>query len=420
MNRPPRQHSRRITLCLLMAAVLLLSGCGWTARPANGAGSMAACIDAEGLTLCRLDDGSAERLISGRHLSSPVFSPDGRCLYYKNSSDVFCVSLNGGRPLLAAANADYVGDYDGRAVFLSQTDGVTLYDPASHASEQMIPQPETGFIGTVSFSPDRLRTVYTICETDAGQTRLVSVCITVPGASEPDVYPASQYPAGVTLRALAWAPESSVCYMAAGASGAETLKLYALSPVDGVMTPVGASIPASAEVSISGDGHILLSSGYASDADRYESLLQVDLSTGKPTYLPGGYAPLAGLAASWDGSAAAYALNGSEPATQGIFIRTNEVNSSDSTGKSAKTLLISGGLCACPVFSRDGQTLYFLDTAGETFSLCRAPANSAGKETLFTGIAAPDGVFCQTSRAAFCLYDTTASPSEKQAKSTGK
>ena len=208
--------------------------------------------------------------------------------------------------------------------------------------------------------------------------------------------------------------------MAAGASGAETLKLYALSPVDGVMTPVGASIPASAEVSISGDGHILLSSGYASDADRYESLLQVDLSTGKPTYLPGGYAPLAGLAASWDGSAAAYALNGSEPATQGIFIRTNEANSSDSTGKSAKTLLISGGLCACPVFSRDGQTLYFLDTAGETFSLCRAPANSAGKETLFTGIAAPDGVFCQTSRAAFCLYDTTASPSEKQAKSTGK
>ena len=183
MNRPHRQHSRRITLCLLMAAVLLLSGCGWTARPANGAGSMAACIDAEGLTLCRLDDGSAERLVSGRHLSSPAFSPDGRCLYYKNSSDVFCVSLNGGRPLLAAANADYVGDYDGRAVFLSQTDGVTLYDPASHASEQMIPQPETGFIGTVSFSPDRLRTVYTICEADAGQTRLVSVCITVPGAS---------------------------------------------------------------------------------------------------------------------------------------------------------------------------------------------------------------------------------------------
>ena len=420
MNRTTRQRSRRMALCLLTAAILLFSACGLTARPASGAGSMAACIDAEGLTLCRLDDGSTVRLVSGRHLSSPVFSPDGRCLYYKNSSDVFCLSLNGGRPLLAAANAVFVGDYDGRAAFLSQTNGVTLYDPVSHTSEQMIPQPETGFIGTVSFSPDRLRTVYTICETDAGQTRLISVCITVPGASEPDVYPASQYPAGTTLRALAWAPESSICYMAACASDAKTLKLYALSPVDGVMTPVGVSIPAAAEISVSGDGRILLTSGYASDADLYESLLQVDLSTGKSAYLPGGYAPLAGLAASWDGSAAAYALNGSEPAMQGVFIRTNEAGSSDSTGKSARTLLISGGLCAYPVFSRDGQTLYFLDTAGETVSLCRAPANSAGKETLFTGLAAPDGVFCPTGRATFCLYDTTASPAEKQAKSNSR
>ena len=414
MNRTIRLRA----LCLLTAVILLFSACGFSAGSSSGAGSMAACIDAEGLMLCRLDDGSAERLVSGRHLSSPVFSPNGRCLYYKNSSDVFCVSLNGGRPLLAAANADYAGDYDGRAVFLSQTNGVTLYDPAGHTSEQLIPQPETGFIGTVSFSPDRLRTIYTICENDAGQTRLVSVCITVPGASEPDVYPASQYPAGAVPRAVAWSPESSVCYMAVGASDAKTLKLYALSPVDGVMTPVGASIPASAEVSISGDGHILLSSGYAADADQYESLLRIDLSAGKAAYLPGGYAPLAGLAASWDGSAAAYALNGSAPTAQGIFVRTND--SSDSAEKSAKTLLISSGLCACPVFSHDGQTLYFLDTAGETVSLCRSPANSAGKETLFTGIAAPDGVFCQSSRATFCLYDTTVSPVEKQAKSTGR
>lgn len=74
MNRTIRLRA----LCLLTAVILLFSACGFSAGSSSGAGSMAACIDAEGLMLCRLDDGSAERLVSGRHLSSPVFSPNGR------------------------------------------------------------------------------------------------------------------------------------------------------------------------------------------------------------------------------------------------------------------------------------------------------------------------------------------------------
>ena len=388
---------------LLVALVLLLSACslggGETPR---GAGSLAAYVGAEGLMLYRFDTGESELLFGGGRLSAPAFSPDGRYVYYKNGSDVFCTPLDGGRNMLAAINADYLGDYDGRAAFLSRENGVTLFDPATGAAERLIAQPENGFIGAVAFSPDRSRAVYSVCVTDAGRTRLVSMCVTVPGTDTPDVYPAAQFPSGSVPRPVAWSPDGSACYLAVGAPDDETLRLYTFSVLDGVLSDLNGRTPeiiAAGETHVSGDGRFLLACAYQSSADEYESLLRLNLETGSYTYLPGGYAPLLGVAVSYDGSMAAYGLGETETASQGVFVYANN-----------KTLLINGGAgtsCVYPSFFNDGLELYFLDVGGETAALCRALSNSSGAERLFDGIAAPDGVYLKTLRDAFCIYDTT-------------
>ncbi len=392
-------HVRRVAAAVL-ALALLLSACSLGASTPRGAGSLVAWIGEDGLMLYRMDDGTSELLVAGSHLSAPVFSADGRYLYYRNSCDVFCQPLAGGRPLLAAVNAEYVGEADGCAVFRSQTAGVTRYDPVQGTSSVLIEQPTDGVIGDVTFSPDRKRTVYTVCATDVGRTELVSVCVTVPGAAEPDVYPASQYPAGALLYALAWSPDGSVCYMAVGAAGSETQRLYLFSPMDGSMVPLSAGrtsmLLAAADTGCSANGAVLLTEGYASENDLYESPLQVDLTAAKAAYLPGGYAPTLGLAISGDGAAVAWALDAGDVTEAGLFVRTME-----------KTLSICTGTFCCPVFSGDGQTLWFLETTEDAVDFCRSPANSAGKETLFTGVLRPDGVERKTLRDCFCIYDTT-------------
>lgn len=393
-------HFRHTAAAVLAVALLLLSACSFGETAPRGAGSLVAWIGEDGLMLYRMDDGTSELLVAGSHLSAPVFSEDGRYLYYRNSCDIFCQPLSGGRPLLAAVNAVYVGEYDGCAVFRSQTAGVTCYDPEQNVSTVLIEQPVDGVIGDVTFSPDRKRTVYTVCATDVGRTELISVCVTIPGASEPDVYPASQYPAGTLMHALAWSPDGSVCYMAVAAPNSDTLRLYLFSPMDGSMVPLSSGrtsmMLASADTGCSADGQVLLTEGYASENDLYESPLQIDLTAAKASYLPGGYAPTLGLAISGDGAAVAWALDRGDVTEAGLFVRTLE-----------KTLSICAGTFCCPVFSGDGQTLWFLETTEDAIDFCRSPANSAGKETLFTGILKADGVERKTLRESFCIYDTT-------------
>lgn len=392
---------KRLAALILLAALLILPACS-PGDPPRGSGSMAVYVGAEGLALYRFDTGESELLCSGGRISAPVFSPDGQYVYYKNASDVFCAPLSGGRHMLAAVNADYLCDYGGKAAFLSRVNGVTLFDPAGGEASQLISQPENGFIAAAAFSPDCSRAVYSVCLADAGRTRLIALCVTVPGSDAPDVYPAAQFPAGSVPRPVAWSPDGSACYLAVGAPDDETQELYAFSVIDGALSDLNGRTPeitASGELHVSGDGRFLLACAYKSSSDEYESLLRLDLATRSYTYLPGGYAPLLGVCISYDGSMAAYGLGETETTSHGVFVYAND-----------KTLLIHGGAgtsCVYPSFFHDGLELYFLDTGRETVSLCRALSNSSGATKLFDGIAAPDGVYLKTLRDAFCVYDTT-------------
>ncbi len=390
--------------CLWAAILLLLTasaGCTPEELPRD-AGCMAAYIGEDGLMLYRFDDGSQTLLHRGRYLASPVFSADGGFVWFRGGSDSFCAPLDGSRVLLAAKNAEYVCADGHAALFCSPTEGVTRFDPVTGESTTVIAQPETGYIGAVSFSPDRSRAVHTVCEDDIGRTQLLSLCVTVPGSSEPDAYAATVFARNAAVEPVAWTPDGSTCVLAITESGSETSGLMLFSVIDGALSGISGRVPqvsADGELWISADGETLIASAYRSSSDLFESIFVLDLSARTYSYQSGGYAPMIGNAVSADGKVAAYSLGESETTAYGIFVNSN-----------GKTLLICGGegtSYVYPSFFADGQELYFLDTFDGEIALCRAYANSSGASELFAGIAEPDGVYCKTLRDTFCLYDTT-------------
>ena len=396
-------NRKKFRLLLVLAAVLLAltAGCAAEELPRD-AGCMAAYIGEDGLMLYRFDDDSHTLLHQGRYLAEPVFSPEGGYVYFRGGSDTFCAPLDGSRVLLAAKNAEYVCSDGEAAIFRSLTEGVTRFDPVNGESTALIAQPETGYIGAVSVSPDRSRAVYTVCADDIGRTQLLSICVTVPGASDPDEYAASMFARNAAVEPVAWTPDGSTCVLAVTESSSETRSLMLFSVMDGALSDFSGRIPqitANGELSISADGNTLIAPTFRSSSDLFESLFVLDLTDRTYSYLSGGYAPMLGCAISADGDVAAYSLGESDTTAYGIFVNSN-----------GKTLLICGGdgtSYVCPSFFADGQELYFLDTFEGKIALCRAYANSSGASELFAGIVEPDGVYCKTLRDTFSLYDTT-------------
>ncbi|MBR5519710.1 MAG: hypothetical protein IKU55_03230 [Clostridia bacterium] len=396
-----RNLFRRLFLLMAVAVMLFAAGCTPEAVPRD-AGSMAAYIGEDGLMLYRFDDQSNTLLHRGRYLSAPAFAKSGQYVYFRGGSDMFCVALDGSRAVLAAKNAKFVC-VDGEAgVFFSPTEGVTRYDPISGETSVVIAQPEVGYIGSVMFSPDGSRAVYTVCNDDIGQTSLLALCVSVPGASEPDSY-TSVVDHNTIPTPVAWTPDGSTCVLALSRTGSDTLSLMQFSIIDGTLSDFSGRTPqisANGELWISADGQTLIASAYRSTSDMFESLFVLDLAKHTYSYLPGGYAPMIGNTISIDGKTAAYSLGESETTAYGIFVCAND-----------KTLLICGGegtSYVYPTFFADGRELYFFNTAGDQISVCRAYANSSGARELVAGIAEPDGVYCKTLRDTLCIYDTTA------------
>lgn len=387
----------------LLAAILtltLFSGCS-SAPTSPDAGKMVAYIDETGLMLRRLDGEESVQLAKGTRLAAPVFSGDGKYVYFKNTSDMFSVSTDGGRAMLAAADAVYLREWNGKALFLSRTTGVTAYDPTANTSETVIAQPETGNIGAMSLSPDGTRAVYSVEMIDAGVQRLMSVCVTVPGAAEPDIYPASMFPSARSVTPLAWSPDGRVCYLGIGDSDGAFIALYAFSVFDGSLSNLSGRvplIPTASEIHVSDDGSVLVAAAYKVAADAFESLLVVDLKAGSFSYQTAGYAPIVGTTVSADGRLIAYGLGETLETAYGVYVNNGE-----------KTLRIcsdTDGVNVCyPTFSGDGQTLYFLDFSGETPALCRGKSNTAGYTPLLDGITVPDGTYRKTMRDCIAIYD---------------
>lgn len=405
------------TFLLAVAALSVLScqSCGQKSKTTAGNGSKIAFATVSGIGIYHTSGGEITYPVSGSNIYRLIFSPDGNYLFFKKSSDLFCLDIASGKEKLAAPNADPVCYKDDLMICVSESNGITAYNPKTGENTQLVPKPENGYIALVLFSNDRSRMLYSVCMKDVGKVITLSLNITIPGSEDIDTLSpeAVSGEVGKLSVPLCWAADGSSFLVKYGYSDASRMTVYAYPIIEGSPSSLGKkplSIAANADFRVSADGSHAVVPAFQNVEDALETIALINLKSLGFSYIPSGSDGLSGLDISSDATMIAYAsgsaADGSQ--TQGIYIYSNNV-----------TLKLCGGdgmTYASPAFSSDGRTLYFIGLTDGDGDLYSASTNSAGCKKLFGGVAPPDGIYTSSWRDMFAVYDKPVSEQQAGAK----
>lgn len=400
----------RIFKAFLLAAaalaILFCQSCGQNKKALYDGGHKVAFVSDNGIGLYDFKSGNITYPVEGKNIHKPLFSPDGRYLFYKQSSDLFCVDLSTSKISLAAADANPVCFKDGLLICASRTNGITRYNPKSGENGLLVKPAEAGYISDVLPSPDKSRMLYTTCIEDVGRIITLSYNVTIPGSDDSDIF----YPAELTgdvgklAIPLCWLPDGGSILVKYGYSISSKMQVMVFPVIEGsasLLKGKTLTVSAGAVFRVSADGKRAVIPAYRTADDEFETISLIDLEAKNFSYIPSGYTGISGLDISADASMVAYA-SGEHPedsTASGIYIYSNSV-----------TLKICGGdgiSYICPVFSPDSKELYFIGLSGNKNYFYSALTNTAGCKRLFGGIAAPDGVYSKSWCDMFAVYMKT-------------
>lgn len=397
---------KAFALVAVMLAMLFCQSCGGE-KDLYAGGDNAAFVSDSGIGLYDFKSKNITHPVTGKNIHRLVFSPDGKYLFYKQSSDLFCLDLSTSISSLAAANASPVCFKDGLLICASETNGITRYNPQSGESGLLVKPAEVGKISDVLLSPDKSRMLYTVCSEDVGRIITLSYSITIPGSNDSDIF----YPAALTddvgklAVPVCWLPDGGAILVKYGYSGSSKAGVMTFPVIEGATSLLkGKTLTVSADAifRISADSkHAAVEAFRASD-DEFETIALIDLEAKNFSYIPSGSNGVSGLDISADASMIAYASGKHSQglATPGIYIYSSNV-----------TLKICGGdgiSYICPIFSENSRELYFIGISTGKAYFYSALTNTAGCNRLFGGIAEPDGVYAKSWYDMFAVYNKTA------------
>ncbi len=412
-------YLRRKLFALIIALFTLLplfSGCSGEDPNAPRKTELLVYVTPEGL--CALSGEETVLLAKGKYIHSPHISPDGRYVYYNNSSDIFVVPISAGAtPTLAAADAEFSGFCGDRLLSCSASGGVRAYDPETGVSESMFADREEGFVSSVVLSPDEKKLAVCVRQIDVGIDRPRGIYIRYNDTADMDVFTSENICTDPTLltEPLCWLADGGAIVFSCGKAGELRTKLWLLPVVEGASSPLGPGsmeFRADSRIALSADGKTAAFLTYKSSEDLVETVCILDLTRGKCAYVPSGTSGVSGTALSPDGELVAYTSSG---AASGLYVYGNDT-----------TICVSGGdgknQYAAPVFTDNGQNLLFVgwgdrllaetDSEGNAVgtytetvaSVWRASPNSAGSTRLADGLKFPDGVYTNSWSDMFDHY----------------
>ncbi|MBR4940796.1 MAG: PD40 domain-containing protein [Clostridia bacterium] len=419
---------KKILLSLLLAALAVLlplvSGCAAEDPTGPRTEPLLVYVGEEGLYACSGDGENRVLLVEGEYIHSPRISPDGRYVYFNNSSDIFVVPTSGGTPTLAAAAAKNSGFLGPRLLSYSSKndsvslDGIYAFDPENGVSEALYVASGANYVSSAALSYDCRKLAVSVSFVDVGVERSEGLYIRYMDMPELDRFTAKSIcgHADWQVIPLCWLSDGGALVLSCGSSNSERAQLYVLPIIDGAAAPLGSSsmqFLANSRISLSADGKTAALLTYRSSEDLYETICIADLTRAKCSYIPSGSSGVTGTALSPDGDLVAYTSGGT---ASGLFVYANDT-----------TLCVEGGdgksEYSAPFFSEKGTNILFvgwgerllaeLDSDGnpvgtytETIaSVYSSVPNSAGSRRIADGLKFPDGVYTDSWYDMYDYYE---------------